>query len=132
MKKKDIPQDESFFEDAEKGELCYAVNEKGEYVTGNSKGWDPKKVALDNALEEIEKRVAEAKKRVLDGESSPVEYYMELNKMDLGILASYTGLLRFRVKRHMKPKVFDKLSEKILQRYADVFNITIEELKVVK
>nr|WP_252737064.1 hypothetical protein [Zobellia galactanivorans] len=110
-------------------ELTYAVDENGEYTTALSSGWDPKTIALNNAIKEIEERVAKAKERVQNNETSPIEYYMELHKMDLPILSSYVGLWQWRVKRHFKPKIFKKLSQKTLQKYADVFEISIEELK---
>lgn len=131
MKKKEVPQDKSNLETANFRELCYAVDENGEYTTEKSTGWDPKKIALDNAIEDINERTAEAKSRVLSGETSPIEYYMELHKMDVGILASYVGFWQWKVKRHFKPNVFKKLSNKTLKKYADVFEISVEELKSV-
>jgi len=132
MKKSEVPQDKSNLESANFKELCYAVDENGEYTTVNSSGWDPKKIALDNAIEEINKRVEDAKNRVLNKQTSPIEYYMELHKMDLPILASYVGLWKWRVKRHFKPSVFQKLSNTILQKYADVFEINIAQLKNIE
>jgi len=132
MKKSEVPQDKSNLESANFKELCYAVDENGEYTTENSTGWDPKTIALNNAIEDIKERVADAKTRVLNNDTSPIEYYMELHKMDLPILASYVGLWQWRVKRHFKPKVFKKLSNNILQKYADVFDITIEELQKIE
>jgi len=129
MKKKEVPQDDSSIKDSKFKELCYAVDEDGNYVTAKSTGWSPKTIALDNALEDINERVANAKQRVLNNETSPIEYYMELHKMDLPILSSYVGIWQWRVKRHLKPKVFQKLPEKILKKYASVFEISIEELK---
>ena len=52
MKKSDIPQDRGSEDPSNFNELYYATNEKGDYVTGRSTGWDPKKIALDNAIEE--------------------------------------------------------------------------------
>ncbi len=129
MKKNEVPQDKSNLESANFKELCYAVDENGEYTTVNSTGWDPKTIALDNAIEEINARVANAKNRVDNNQTSPLEYYMELHKMDINILASYVGLWKWRVKRHFKPSVFKKLSERTLQKYADVFEISVEQLK---
>ncbi|MCM4169036.1 hypothetical protein KCTC52924_00199 [Arenibacter antarcticus] len=129
MKKNEVPQDKSNLESANFRELCYAVDENGEYTTELSTGWNPKTIALDNAIDVLNERIALAKQRVLDQETSPLEYYMELYKMDLPILSSYVGLWQWRVKRHFKPKVFKKLNTKILQKYADVFDISIEELK---
>lgn len=131
MKKDEVPQDESNLESANFRELCYAVDDDGEYVTLNSTGWKPKTIALDNAIEVIKERIADAKQRVLAGETSPIEYYMEVHKMDVGILASYVGFWQWRVRRHFKPNVFKRLKKRTLQKYADVFEISLEELKKI-
>ena len=132
MRKDEVPQDKSNLESANFRELCYAVDENGDYITANSTGWDPKTIALDNAIKVIQERVEDAKVRVIKGQTSPIEYYMELHKMDIGILASYVGLWKWRVKRHFKPTVFKKLSSRTLQKYAEVFEITIDELQQIK
>ncbi len=132
MQKKDVPQDQSKLSSKNMKELCYAVDENGEYTTELSTGWEPKTIALSKALEDIEERVAEAKQRVKDGKTSPIEYYMELNRMDLPILASYVGMWKWRVKRHFKPSVFKKLSNKILEKYATVFEVSVEKLKNIE
>src|SRR5690625_4149111 len=103
MKKEDVPQDKSNLESANFRELCYALDEDGRYTTAKSTGWEPKTIALSNAIEEINRRTEDAKKRMEAGKTSPVEYYMELNKMDVGILASYVGMWRWRVRRHFRP-----------------------------
>lgn len=132
MKKEEIPQDKSNLESADFKELCYAVDSEGNYTTANSTGWDPKRIALDNAIQDIKERVEIAKQKVLANQTSPIEYYMELNKMDLSILSSYVGIWKWKVKRHFKPSVFQKLSNRTLEKYADVFEISIEELKNIK
>lgn len=132
MKKSEVPQDKSNLESANFRELCYAIDENGNYTTENSSGWNPKTIALDNAIQVIEERIENAKKRVLNNETSPIEYYMEVHKMDLPILASYVGLWKWRVKRHFKPKVFKKLNNRLLQKYANVFDISIEQLKNIE
>lgn len=132
MKKNEVPQDKSSLEARDFKELCYAVDDNGEYTTVNSSGWAPKTIALDNTIEDINERVADAKSRVLAQQTSPVEYYMEFHKMDVGILAHYVGYAKWRVKRHFKPKVFNTLSIKALQKYADAFDITIDQLKNIE
>ncbi len=132
MRKEEVPQDKSNLASANFRELCYAVDDNGEYTTANSTGWDPKTIALDNAIKEIEERVEDAKKRVFENKTSPIEYYMELHKMDIGILASYVGFWQWRVKRHFKPAVFKKLNTSTLQKYATVFEISIEKLQHIK
>lgn len=132
MKKEEVPQDDSTLKKANLKDMVYAVDENGEYATALSSGWEPKTIALDNAIKEIEERTAAAKRRYENGESSPIEYYMELNKMDIPILSSYVGLWQWRVKRHLKPVVFKKLKKKTLKKYADVFEVSIDELKTLK
>lgn len=131
MKKSEVPQDKSNLESANLRELCYAVDENGNYTTEHTTGWEPKTIALTNALDEIKERINAAKQRVISNESSPIEYYMEVNKMDLSVLASYMGIWQWRVKRHFKPSVFKKLNTKLFQKYAEVFGISMEELKQI-
>ncbi|WP_417589763.1 hypothetical protein [Owenweeksia hongkongensis] len=128
MKKKDLPQDNSKLENVTR-ELCYTQDESGEYTTGLSKGWEVKAKALDVAWEDIKERTAEARAKVERGEASPILFFMELRLMDLPILAGYTGFWKWTIKRHLKPNNFKKLSTKKLQKYADAFDVSIEDLK---
>lgn len=132
MKKNEVPQDKSNLESTNSKELCYAVDKDGKYTTVSSTGWDPKTIALKNAIQDINERVEAAKNKVLNNQTSPIEYYMELHKMDINILKSYVGMFGWQVKRHFNPKKFNKLSNKVLQKYADVFDISIEQLKNIE
>ncbi|BDU24221.1 MULTISPECIES: hypothetical protein [unclassified Flavobacterium] len=129
MEKDKVPQDKSNLTKNNVKELLYATDENGNYTTTLSTGWEPKTIALSNSIDEINERISEAKQQVLSGEASPIVYFMEVNKMDLTILASYVGMWKWRVKRHFKPEVFAKLNDKILKKYADTFEVSIEELK---
>ncbi|MBS1947716.1 MAG: hypothetical protein JST47_08095 [Bacteroidetes bacterium] len=130
MKKEEIPQDKSALEKLTK-EVCYAVDEQGNYTTALSSGWEVKANALDVAWEDIEQRIANARQKVLNNEASPLLFFMEWRLMDIPIVAAYTGFWKWKVKKHMKPNVFKKINEKKMQRYADAFNVTIEELKTM-
>ncbi len=132
MKKDEVPQDKSTLANHNMRELCYAVDENGNYTTALSAGWEPKTIALDNSMSLINERIADAEKQVREGKASPILYYMELSKMDPTILASYVGKWVWQVKRHFKPSVFKKLNDTILGRYAEAFEITIDELKNFK
>lgn len=132
MKKSEVPQDRSNIESTNMRELCYATDDKGNYTTALSSGWEPKTIALSNAIEEIKERTEAARQQVKDNEVSAIVYFMELNKMDVGILAGYVGMWQWRIKRHFKPAVFAGLSDKVLKKYADAFLITTEQLKNFK
>lgn len=131
MKKTDIPQDPSSLNNYTK-EVCYAVDEAGNYTTNLSTGWNVKAAALKLAWEDIENRITNAKEKVLDGKASPILFYMELKLMDITILSAYTGFYKWTIKRHLKPEIFNKLSHKKLKLYADTFDINIDKLKDIK
>lgn len=128
MKKEDIPQDKG----ALGNEVSYVVDENGNYTTGISNGWNIKIEALDIAWSDIEKKVTEAKRKVLNDEASPILYFMEVKIMDLPLVAAYTGFWQWQIKRHLKPSVFNALPPQKIQKYADLFEITPEELKNAK
>jgi len=130
MKKENVPQDESALGRLTK-EVCYATDQSGEYVTQLSSGWEVKASALDVAWQDIEQRIAAAREKVLRNEASPLLFFMEYRLMDLKLLADYTGFWQWQIKRHLKPDVFNRLSEKKLQRYADAFNTTIADMKTL-
>jgi len=128
MKKDEVPQDVSALGKLTK-EVCYATDSEGKYTTALSSGWDVKITALDTAWGDIDKRIANAKQQVLDGKASQLLFFMEYRLMDVGIVAGYTGFWKWQIKRHLKPGVFNKLSDKQLQKYAVAFNTKVEDLK---
>jgi hypothetical protein len=131
MKKEDIPQDGGALTKLTK-EVVYAVDNSGNYTTELSTGWEVKATALDVAWKDIEQRIENARQKVLNNEASPILYFIELRLMDIGIVAAYTGFWKWTVKQHLKPSLFKKLPEQKLKKYAEAFNISVEELKTMK
>ena len=131
MKKSDTPQDKSALASMTR-EVCYVKNKDGKYETELSTGWDIKTDALNNAWDDINEQVEEAKKLVLNGKKSPIYYYYVLQLMDFKVLSGYTGIWPIFIKRHMTSKGFSRLSDKKLSKYAKAFNITLEALKNFK
>jgi hypothetical protein len=130
MNKEDVPQDLSSLGKITK-EVCYATDAAGKYTTELSKGWEVKMSALDVAWQDIGERVAAARAKVLKQEASPLLFFMELKLMDVGVLAAYTGFWKWQVRRHLRPDVFKKLSDRRLRRYAEVFEISIDDLNTL-
>jgi len=128
MKKENLPQDKSSLANFTR-EVCYVKNENGNYEQGLSTGWDVKAEALDEAWDDINERIEETRVQVLEGKKSPIAYFMELNVMDLPTLSGYSGFWPFRVKWHMKPSIFKRLSNNQLERYAQTFKISLNDLK---
>lgn len=130
MKKEEVPQDKSALDNFTK-EVCYAVDDSGKYVTTLSTGWEVKTTALNMAWKDIEQRIQMVREKVLRKEASPVHFFMEARLMDLEITAAYTGFWQWQIKRHLKPEVFEKLSQKQLGKYAKAFNVSIDDLKTM-
>jgi hypothetical protein len=130
MKKEDIPQDPGALSKATK-EVCYAVDQSGKYTTELSVGWDIKARALDVAWDDISQRVEAARQKVKNKEASPLLFFIELRLMDIPIVSAYTGFWKWQVKQHLKPSVFERLSEKKLAKYAVIFEVSVEELKTM-
>jgi len=84
---------------------------------------------MQQAWDNINEKVEAIKQKVISGKLSPVAYYMEKNIMDVALLAKYMGLWRWTVKKHLKPKHFNKLPPETIEQYADIFNITADQLK---
>lgn len=131
MKKEEIPQDLGALGKIT-GEIVYAVDESGKYSTVLSNGWEVKTAALDVAWKDVEQRINEAKTKVDRREASPILFFMELRVMDISIVAAYTGFWKWQVKRHLKYSVFEKLSEARLKKYAELFEVSVKELKTMQ
>lgn len=132
MKKKDVPQDDENLFEGKFKVVKYAVDDDGNYGTVGSSGWEPENAVLNQAWDEINKKVEETKKKIDAGELSPLAYHMEKNIMDVGMLAQYMDISKRKVSRHLEPSGFAELDEKILERYAEVFDISVDELKTVE
>lgn len=134
MRIEDVPQDKKEFRDGDKApkKVMYVTQGDGSYTQTESLGWEAENLVLEQAWEDIDERLAQEKQKVVQGLISPISYFMIKNRMDLPILASYVGKWQWQIKRHMKPSVFNSLSQKTIDKYKEVFNITEDELKNVK
>lgn len=129
MKKNEVPQDDANMLDGKLREPCYVVDENGRYTTVKSVGWEPKNIVMQQAWDHIHQRVRMVKAKVDKGGLSPLAYHMERHQMDTKLLASYMGFTRWKVKRHLKPRGFNRLDQETLMKYARVFNVSVDELK---
>jgi hypothetical protein len=128
MKKNEVPQDQGLTE-GRFDDVCYALDENGNYVAVLSKGWKPKVDAMLQAWEVINEKVDQVRQDVLAGKVSPIAYYMEKNIMDVKLLADYVDLPKRKVRKHLVPENFSRLEEAILARYAETFGIVTDELR---
>jgi hypothetical protein len=129
MKADEVPQDITYYEG--KNRACYALDDEGKYIIVPSSGWKAEEVVNGLAVAELAAKLEETRQEVLKGLKSPLVYHMEQRQMTPEILAKTAGVLGFRLRRHFRPEVFDRLPPAILQRYAQALALSIEELKSV-
>jgi hypothetical protein len=125
---KNVPQDHiSTYADNKKA--IYATDEKGRYGVIASSGWDVEEAATKQALDELQRQADAAYAEVKEGKRSTLYYHMYAQRMDPVVLAQSVGMFQWRVKRHFKPAVFARVSEKVLARYSEALGVTVEDLK---
>lgn len=125
----EVPQDSLNYKDRDQlKKLVYAVDNDGKYTGVNSVGWEAENAATQLAWNNAEQNLADAEAKVKAGELSPIAYFMEKSRMDLALLAKYAGKWQWQVKKHLKPEGFNKLSAAMLAKYAQIFNVSVDEL----
>lgn len=125
MDKQNIPQDDKILDG--KRVACYVVEEDGKYVIGKSAGWDAVNIANIQAWEHIYEKIDQVTKEITAGKKSVLAFYMEKDQMDVSLLAKYIKLPKWRIRRHLKPSVFHRLKPALLERYASVFRMSVDE-----
>lgn len=126
MKLKDVPQDAVILE--QQSAISYAVDDQGRYILTSSAGWDPSNLANIQAWQLIAEEIESALSEIRRGDASPLLFHMVRNQMDTALLARYAHVSRWRVKRHLQPKHYQKLTVELRERYAAVFRISEEAL----
>jgi hypothetical protein len=128
MKLEQVPQDNENLLEGRTREVCYAVDEKGNYVQVLSSGWEPKNAALQQAWEQINEQAKKTCHLVKTGKVSPLAFFMVKCMFDAKLLSEYTHIPKRRIKAHLEPELFRRLDGITLGKYADAFNVTVDEL----
>ena len=128
MKIDEVPQDEAYMIKGKIRDVCYALDKAGHYTSALSMGWAPKNDAIKLAWEQVYEKVEEVRRQVVAGRLSPIAFYMEMSLMNIAMLAGHTGISKWKVRKHLKMKHFNRLKPELLSKYAEVLNITAAEL----
>lgn len=128
MKVDEVPQEGNYTLGGHR-KAVYARDEHGRMVLVSSRGWEVEEIVTDQAIHRIADQAAQAHARVRAGLAAPLEYWMYARRMDLELLAQTTGLWQWRIRRHLQPAHFARLSPRLLQRYADALGLPSEQLR---
>ena len=126
-----VPQDNSSTY-ANNKKAIYAKDEDGSVKVVGSSGWEAEEIATKQVLDDLQESAMQAYCEVKRGKKSPLYYYMYAIRMDLQLLSDATGFFQWTIKRDFKPEVFAKIKEKRLSVYAEVLDMSNEQLKVLE
>lgn len=104
----------------EKEDGTYGPLQTGSYLTKNY---------IDDYYEKRNRLEASLKEQLRRREISPVAYYMTLTDLSVAETAARVGISQRKVKKHMQPGNFVKIPPAVLDRYAEVFNVSAAALK---
>lgn len=109
--------------------LRYEPDGKGSFQATPREEDEAVNIAMEQAWEEVERKVDKARERVRKEERSPLAFFMELNMMDPKTIARYMGSSKRKVKQHLRPKGFQRIDASTMNAYADLFGIELDELR---
>jgi len=107
----------------------YARDANGKLVIVPSRGWEVEEIVTRQAVDAMAEQAQAARARVLAGLASPLEYWMHARRMDVALLAQSSGFWQWRVRRHLGPHGFARLSASQLGRYAQALGVSTAELR---
>ncbi|MEZ5653713.1 MAG: hypothetical protein R3E87_24540 [Burkholderiaceae bacterium] len=107
----------------------YARRDDGRIIAVESAGWEPEETVTLQAVDVFNARTDDARRRLAAGETSSLEVWMHARRMDLATLSQSTGIWRWRVRRHIRPAAFARLSPMLLARYARALGTTPDALR---
>jgi hypothetical protein len=125
MKEKDLK-----VEFKEQEIVLYAEKEDHSFeaiVTGSRTSRDH----LDDYFAKKENLKKELQAEIKSGKISPVYFFALMLDMGPGDLAKRIGISKRKLRRHFSPEGFAKLDDVMLQKYAVVFGVTVEQMKIV-
>jgi len=109
----------------------YARDAEGRIVIAPSRGWEAEEIVTSHAVDTLQAQAADALAQVRAGTASPLAYWMYVCRMDVALLSQTSGFWQWRVRRHLRPEHFARLSASQLARYAEALGKTVDEIRQV-
>jgi hypothetical protein len=113
-------------------ELFYSYDGAGNFNTNIiSHGDIETNIFMQQMWDNFHERLLKARKDVLAGKQSPLCYHMERIRIDFITLSVYMRYQPWRVKLHFRPGIYKRLKPETKAKYAEVFDIPVEQLENV-
>ena len=113
-------------------ELFYSFDKESGFKREVGFQYSANQEIIRQSWDAAEERLTEVRQRVRAGLVSPVAYHMERCLMEIPMLADYMEMPKWRIRLHLRPSFYKRLSEKVQNRYASVFGIAPSELNNIE
>lgn len=127
----EVPQEGNSTLDGHR-KAVYARGADGKLHLVQSAGWEVEEIVTRQAVDDLRRLAEDARRRVIAGQTSPLEFHMHRVRMDVPLLAQASGIWQWRIRRHFRPEVFARLSPAVLGRYAEAMGLSVEQLKTAE
>jgi hypothetical protein len=106
----------------EKDDGNYGPIQTGSYITRNFlDDYELKRKHLEENL----------RNKIQNKEVSPIYYYMVLEDLTISELAARVNLRKAKVKKHLEYGFYNSIKTELLNQYADVFNVSVDDLNIL-
>jgi hypothetical protein len=106
----------------EKEDGRYGPIQTGSYITRNFlDDYELKRKHLEDSL----------RNKIQNKEISPIYFYMVLEDLTISELSARVGIRKGKVKKHLEYDSFHSINSETLAQYADVFNVSVEDLNLL-
>jgi len=123
-----MKEKEGYIDCPEQQMIIYVEKENGQYGPMQTGSYITKNY-IDDFFFKRKNLIESLHNQVEKGEISPVNFFMILEDLTIPELAARTRIPSRKVKKHLHPDHFHKLPEELLNRYATVFNISVDQLR---
>lgn len=124
-----MKEKEGFVDCPEQQMILYVEKEDGKFGPMQTGSFITKNY-IDDYFEKRKNLIASLRQQIQLGEISPVKFFMVLEDLTINELSARTRIPIRKIRKHLTPDHFNSLTADLLRGYADVFNVTVEQLKM--
>jgi hypothetical protein len=123
-----MKEKEGFVDCPEQQMILYVEKEDGQFGPMQTGSYITKNY-IDDYFTKRNNLIQSLREQINRGDISPVKFFMVLEDLTPKELSARTKIPMRKIRKHLLPLSFEKLSNELLERYATVFNVTIEQLQ---
>jgi len=122
-----VKEKDAFIDSDVQNIVMYVEKEDGSYG-GLKTGAYMVNTQIDEYRNRRQKLIDASRRRMQNGEISPVGFFIEIGGMTLADVAARVSVTRARVRKHMTAAGFETMTIGLARAYAEVFGVQLDEL----